>query len=305
MIGVIFTGGTIGSSISDGYISTDPEMRYMLLKMYKESCGYDDFVTDAPCTILSENINCNDFVIIANAVHKMMIGNVEGIILTHGSDTIQYTASFLSCIEEFTHIPVMVVCSNYVLTDNRANGLRNFSAAVDFIRNKCGNGVFVPYTGRDGITKIYYGNTLLRHHIYSDEIYTVNDCCYGDYAEGGFSPSGQANPCKNKLFPVPAGHGIYSDVLILYPYPGMKYPDIKEYKAVILCTYHSGTICTASEKLKEFMQNAVRYNIPVYLVGNGDGTDYESCRLYDGLGIKILKNITEITAYTELILQIN
>lgn len=61
----------------------------------------------------------------------MMIGNVEGIILTHGSDTIQYTASFLSCIEEFTHIPVMVVCSNYVLTDNRANGLRNFSAAVD------------------------------------------------------------------------------------------------------------------------------------------------------------------------------
>mgnify|MGYP003196176702 CR=1 FL=1 len=46
MIGVIFTGGTIGSSISDGYISTDPEMRYMLLKMYKESCGYDDFVTD-------------------------------------------------------------------------------------------------------------------------------------------------------------------------------------------------------------------------------------------------------------------
>ena len=39
MIGVIFTGGTIGSSISDGYISTDSEMRYMLLKMYKESCG--------------------------------------------------------------------------------------------------------------------------------------------------------------------------------------------------------------------------------------------------------------------------
>lgn len=116
MIGVIFTGGTIGSSISDGYISTDPEMRYMLLKMYKESCGYDDFVTDAPCTILSENINCSDFVIIAKAVHKMMLGNVEGIILTHGSDTIQYTASFLSCIEEFTHIPVMVVCSNYVLT---------------------------------------------------------------------------------------------------------------------------------------------------------------------------------------------
>lgn len=65
-----FTGGTIGSSISDGYISTDPEMRYMLLKMYKESCGYDDFVTDAPCTILSENINCSDFVIIAKAVHK-------------------------------------------------------------------------------------------------------------------------------------------------------------------------------------------------------------------------------------------
>lgn len=82
----------------------------------------------------------------------------------------------------------------------------------------------------------------------------MNDCCYGDYAEGEFSPSGQANPCKNKLFPVPAGHGKYSDVLILYPYPGMKYPDIKEYKAVILCTYHSGTICTASEKLKEFMQ---------------------------------------------------
>lgn len=37
MIGVIFTGGTIGSSISDGYISTDPEMRYMLLKCIKRA----------------------------------------------------------------------------------------------------------------------------------------------------------------------------------------------------------------------------------------------------------------------------
>ena len=66
---------------------------------------------------------------------ELGITKVDGIILTHGSDTIQYTAALLSYVLK-PEIPVMIVCSNYVLEDEKANGFDNFCAAVDFIKNK-------------------------------------------------------------------------------------------------------------------------------------------------------------------------
>lgn len=305
MIGVIFTGGTIGSSINGDYISTDNTKPYKLIDMYEKKYGSEEFVTDSPCEILSENITCKDYGLIVSSVQRMIESGVDGVILTHGSDTIQYTAALLSYVID-TDIPIMIVCSNYVLEDKRANGLKNFYAAVDFIKNNYKTGVFVPYAGSDGITRIFYGSNILKHDIYSDELRTLGDAYYGDYAEGHFVESGKNNPCIiEKKYRLPEKLTEYSDVLVINPYPGIKYPDPEGYKAVLHTTYHSGTICTGLEDLTVFTQKAKDKKIPVYLLGTGTGIEYESCKEYEKLGLIVLPYMTEISAYIEIWLMNN
>lgn len=300
MTGVIFTGGTIGSSDNGDYISTDSAKSYKLISMYEKEYGKEEFLTDRPCEILSENITCRDYDVIVAAVQKMMEEGVDGIILTHGSDTIQYTAALLSYVIR-DEIPIMIVCSNYVLEDDRANGINNFRAAVDFINNKYGKGVFVPYTGADGITRIFYGNNILKHDIYSDELRALGEIYYGYYEGECFTKCKKDNPCViTGTYSLPAKKSDFSEVLVINPYPGMKYPDPEGYTAVLHTTYHSGTICTTTEDLYSFARKAKEKNIPVYLLGTNNGTEYESCKEYTKLGFINLPHITEISAYIEI-----
>ena len=54
---VIFTGGTIGSTVSDGYISTDASKTYKLLELYKpRNHHHVTFDIVEPYTLLSENL---------------------------------------------------------------------------------------------------------------------------------------------------------------------------------------------------------------------------------------------------------
>lgn len=300
MIGVIFTGGTIGSSVNGDYISTDDSKAYKLIDMYEKKYGSEGFITDKPCEILSENITCKEYYVIVDAINKMIATGVDGIILTHGSDTIQYTASVLSYVME-EKLPIMIVCSNYVLEDNRANGLKNFHAAVDFIKNKYGVGVFVPYFGKDGITRIFYGNAILKHDAYSDELRGFEGKYYGDYAEGYFVESGNDNPTPvNRVYKLPDSKKELSDILIINPYPGIKYPDPTGYSAVLHTTYHSGTICTKSKNLYKFAKKCREQNIPMYILGTLEGIEYESCKAYESLEFRLLPHMSEISAYVVL-----
>lgn len=57
---VIFTGGTIGSSLNDGWISTDNKAKRYLLECYKKNSTRDiTFIEKEPYSILSENL-CAD-----------------------------------------------------------------------------------------------------------------------------------------------------------------------------------------------------------------------------------------------------
>ena len=53
----------------------------------------------------------------------------DGIIITHGTDTLQYTSAMLGYMFDDVSIPIVLVSSNYVLEDKRANGLINLSKA--------------------------------------------------------------------------------------------------------------------------------------------------------------------------------
>lgn len=297
---VIFTGGTIGSRLNDGYISPDAASNREIINNYVDKYGrMVEFSQLEPTTILSENSNCNFIMTVAKCVRDNYEG-YQGIIITHGSDTIQYTAAALWYTCNQFKIPVMLVCSNYILSDNRANGNENFAMAVDYIVNKRTPGVYVPYANEPGRVDVHRGDLLMPHNMYSHKLYSLEDHVQGTYVNGTYYESNNTEVTP-ETFPIVDNNREESGVLWINSYPGQNYSySLPEYKAVLITTYHSGTICTASKSLISFIKKAGQNNIPVYIIGNESAIDYESCRLYDSLGINVLPKMSPIAAYIML-----
>ena len=291
----VFTGGTIGSSLSKGAISPNAENAFLLLKLYREKYGAAEFDTVAPYTILSENLSAEYLEKLRSCVEDNLNSGYDGIVVTHGTDTLQYSAAYLDLTLGLIETPVVLVSSNYPLPDSRANGLENFAAAVDFIRSKQGRGVFVSYLNRgDAGAAIHRGAEVLPHQPFDDRIFSLFDNIYGTVISGEFVK----NPDYRERERARLSGKLSGRVIFLRPYVGMTYPEIPgDTKAVLLEGWHSGTLPTAHSELCE---KAKERGVPVYLTGSMPGFEYESKRLFDSLGIKVLPPMSPIAAYVML-----
>lgn len=311
---VIFTGGTIGSSAKDGYISPDGNTRYQLLTMYRETTkDLQEFDVDMPYTVLSENLDGSHMTELVQSLnHHIKSEKYAGIIVTHGTDTLQYTAAAAGILFSEISIPVILVSSNYPLEDERANGLTNFVAAVEYIKNNGHPGVYVSYQNRGQEVKIFLACSLLRYDIYSDEIRNLAEMT----VENSINP--QLHHTKTFLYEqggenekiilthnnIDLSHfdfGKTSPIKYILPYPGMQYEMPGEgTKAILFGSYHSGTIQTASHELQSFCKNIKERNIPMYICGVPEGIGYESTKYYEMLGINVLPYGTDIYWYMRL-----
>ena len=252
---------------------------------------------------------------------------IQGIIVTHGTDSLAYTAAILQYIFSYSRIPIVLVSSDYVLTDPRANGLTNFSHAVDFIRhahissnkaneNICINqdtssvaGVFVSYCNKGGLPMIHRGNRLQNVITYSADVYSILDSWYGKFENDRFF----LNPnykIKDKIkSPFLENSELIADtksIVCLKAAPGLTYPALTDqHKAVLFEGYHSGTI-PIDENLKKFALTAASLQIPIYLTGLTESADhYETVEQYLKLGICPLVNRSTISQYCKLWLTIS
>ena len=132
---VIFTGGTIGSTIDKNVINVSDDAKHLLIQMYKElpEVQQVDFDIISPINILSENVTIEDWIKIVDSIKEQNLSEYSGIVITYGTDTLGYFANILKYMLHKMEIPVMIVSSNKVLTHPGANGLDNFKMAVDFI----------------------------------------------------------------------------------------------------------------------------------------------------------------------------
>ena len=303
---VVFTGGTIGSSVdSDGYFSPDQNKGYKLLNLYAEKYGDTEvsFETAMPIRILSEQLNSNYLYTIISFVKEKINEDYDGIIVTHGTDTVQYSASALGYALGNECIPVVLVSSNYILEDSRMNGLDNFKGAVDFICEKKYKGVFVSYRNPSKELTIHRATRLLAHNPYVDDLYSVYNSYVGTYLENGFVANESFFEMKDQM-EVFANlwNGSFGSVIWLQSHPGMAWDkiDIENAQAILVSAYHSGTLNTDSRELISIAEQAQKLRVPIYLVGAVEEAVYSSKKTYDELGIKILPVMAPISAYMKL-----
>lgn len=338
---VILTGGTILSAVSGEYIGLNENQGSALLQMYTEYTAKPvHFDCVSPYTILSENLNGSHIQRLIDCIHSYIPDTCapdktyDGIIIAHGTDTLQYTAAGL--YHEFKHcgLPIVLVSSNYVLEDVRANGFANFAAAVSFIRQHLGNGVYIAYQNNSvwgELSPVYfhYGNRVLPYAVYSDTLHSINDSYFckilpqmhGEYVDyetyelNTKADTSISSPDETSALPENSG------ILMLHAAPGMYYPNPeKDIKAVLLITYHSGTLPTDDRYFCDFVQKAHAMEIPVYVLGapavsvsttmedmpvpecsdtSSDNTKlpYESTARYEELHLKLLPVMSPADAY--------
>ena len=310
----IFTGGTIGSVVNEsGYIGPKEGTPFRLLQLYREKFGDDiEFVEREPYRILSENLSADNLLLLVKTITEVISQkDIQGIIVTHGTDTLQYTSAVLGYVFANAGIPVVLVSSNYVLDDERANGLVNLQYGIEFIKGRYGKGVFVSYCNQGEMPTIHRATRLQPPVPYSDYVSSICDTWYGRFENGKY----RANPKYTVMEETVSMFESVEEVQLLpasnqivriVPYVGMEYPELQlESKVILHGSFHSGTICM-DDKLRLFAKKAKEKEIPFYLTGLLSGEKaYETVQSYKELGIISLQTSAEISQYCKLWLAIS
>jgi len=299
---VLFTGGTIGSASKDGVISPDKSNRFKLIDMYCEQFR-GDVTWDCKeiYQILSENLDGKHMTELVGAVNEAVESHCyDGIIVTHGTDTLQCSAAMLEYVFSDVGIPIILVSSDYCLEDERANGLINFNYAVKYIEGGNRAGVYVSYCNKGGKPMIHRGSCLQNPISYSADVQSIQGELVGTFEGDTFIPNEKVDWTRidsrleqvriNCLYGLNKSNIDFSEaegkIAAIRALPGMRYPLLdKQVKAVIIEAYHSGTICV-DKRLEDFIEDAGELDIPVYLVGLADtGEEYETVEEYRRLGV--------------------
>jgi len=303
----IFTGGTIGSTLKDGnVIATDEKKSYKIIEAYGKKYTIDfEYDVCEPYTELSENNTGEHIRMLSTCIRSKLDCGYDGIIITHGTDTLQYSAAAIGYLLGLDSVPVCLVSANRPIEHERSNALDNLHGAISLIKNGESRGVFVTYRNDNSkVVRVHRATRLIGSKAFSDDVSSIFGCIYG-WFDSDFNLIKNENylELKDEISPLPVCDisDFSNGVSVLFPYTGMIYPDIdSNTKYILLNTYHSGTINTKSESAKAFFKKAKDMGVTVYCVGIPEGPEYQSSKSFEELGIIPLKNVSPVAAYVKL-----
>ncbi len=302
----IFTGGTIGSTQVGDVISADESKSYGIIAAYNGKYPIDfEYDTYEPYTELSENNTGAHLRMLSESVRNNLHKGYDGIIVTHGTDTLQYSAAAVGYAIGLDTIPVCFVSANRPIENPKSNALDNLRGAVRFIECKGGKGAFVIYRN-DGEDTVYAhrATRLLAGVAFADTVGSIYGDFYGEFDKDfNFSRNGKYKEAHDEQMPLDfSAIGERSEGIFVFPcYTGMAYPTLSDgIKHVILNTYHSGTVNTKSRAAREFFLGLRDRGVKVFASGVLEGPEYESATEFEELGIIRARSISPVSLYIKL-----
>ncbi len=252
----ILTGGTIGS-ISDGeIIDVNERASVILIDKYYEKYGREDeFSLVQPINIAGENLETKHWEILINFILEYNIDGYDGIIITHGSDTLSYSSAMLSMCLCHLPVPIILTASNYTVLDERSNALNNFHSAVLMIKS-FSRGVFTVFGDKIGKSRVFLPTRILEADGLNDTFQSFGGKELGFMNDGKFEFTDLlTNPDKaeieQKREAILSGRlTLNKKVIFIRQYPGLDFSNIiidKNVGAVLLMTYHSQTARTVGK----------------------------------------------------------
>lgn len=319
---VIFTGGTIGSKKQEQGIDVYDAAAYDLIHMYQQSSGarHVELEPLQPLNLLSENLIPDDWLTLIACLKDVDFTSYRGIIITHGSDTIPYTAACISFVFRHSPIPIVLTASNFPLDHPQSNGLRNFTNAIDLILDRPIPGIFTVFENDLGESVVYLGTRMMQSEHFTDQFPSTYSVPFGHMknqrlirTDHPLNPTfEQVAAPRTPRWPVEAIR-FSSEILYIKPYPGLnyKYYDFTYHKpkAVLHDLFHSGTACTRRTdgqmtSLSQFIDYCQSHEVDVYIcpIKNASGDLYASSVQLIEAGAIPIENTSMESALVKLML---
>jgi len=144
LISILHTGGTIASKVdysTGAVIAQFTESD--ILRLFPEIKELANISSKLIRNMQSEMIRFAHYNLLAKAVEEEVKKGADGIILTHGTDTLHYTAAALAFALENIGIPVILVGSQRSSDRGSSDSALNLLAAAQFIVNSEFTGVAI------------------------------------------------------------------------------------------------------------------------------------------------------------------
>lgn len=307
---LVFTGGTIGSQLQNGSIDTDKTAGFKLIQLFQQhDTGHAQvkFKTLQPLQILSENLHPEAWRQLIAAIAAEDLSEFDGIIVTHGTDTLAFTAATLGLYFNDLPIPMLLVSSNFPLENSDGNGLENFLCAIEYIRQRRQPGVFVPYRNPRQSMHVHIATRLSSCLPLSGDFISVQNKVFLSFENGEFRRHHNLPVLQNKPIKL---QNRFARVLLVKPYPGLNYQDFKldGIDVVLHDLYHSGTACVSQQwgarhSLITFSEQCRQRGIPLYLAPSiKSEAAYSSTRELLAHGAKMIWNTSLEASYAKVAL---
>ncbi|MEE3449570.1 MAG: asparaginase domain-containing protein [Acutalibacteraceae bacterium] len=310
---VVFTGGTIGSEIINGVADVSQNVSNSLLSGIKAG-----FECVSPFSILSENSTPETLSKLCNFMLSVPFEKYDGVVITHGSDTLAYSSAVLGLALSWVNAPVVITAADSVLSMPASNGKKNFSAAVNFIldfkrKNHTNTGVFTVWQNKGEMPAVYLSTRLNEADGFTDS-----------FSSWGGVPFGYMNgerfervcdtvnpPCtvpqSTLSFLKGASLNLSPDICMIDSYVGLDFSSlcIRDKRAVLLRLYHSATACTIGEKLSvdRLIEQCNEYDTDIYVYPAKQKVyEYSSEEVFRNSSVRRLYSIGKCAAYSKLML---
>lgn len=272
----ITTGGTIASVSSNSGLV--PGQNAAQLKELLGSLILDTEIELIDLfTLDSSNIQPEEWKIIATKIDEIHT-QCDGVVLTHGTDTMAYTASALSYMLEGIDIPVVLTGSQLPLLHPLSDGIENLRSAFAMASSKV-PGVFIAFN-----RKIILGTRAVKVRTQGfDAFESVNQKLAGIIDSRGLTINSKV--VNFPFRPYQLHSEICQDVILIKLIPGMNprifdsLIDLK-IKGVIVEAFGVGGLSYIRRDLTAKLEMLIKHNIAVVvcsqcLYENSDFSRYE------------------------------
>jgi L-asparaginase len=299
---ILATGGTIASKKSEEGFVPSIDSEDILLYIPGFAKEYEIVTKDIFC-LDSSNIQPEEWVTIANSIHNSY-KDYDGIVVTHGTDTMAYTTSVLTYILRNIPIPIVVTGSQLPITNPLTDAIENLKLALTMASTGI-SGVFLAFN-----RKVILGCRGVKIRTTGfDAFESVN---YPDIAT---LDSKGLNINENAL---PQNQGDYSfnnnlcsNVFLIKLTPGLE-PKIfdklleLDYKGIVIEAFGIGGLHFINRDLVSQLENLANKNIPIVvssqcLYERSDFSIYQTGKKILRKGVIQALDMTTEAAVTKLI----
>ncbi|HJJ44294.1 MAG TPA: Glu-tRNA(Gln) amidotransferase subunit GatD [Methanocorpusculum sp.] len=165
LLSIVSTGGTIASTVDyrTGAVSSKFTAED-IIRNIPELAEIARYHTVQPCNILSENMNPEKWQILARTIAFEINNGAQGVIVTHGTDTMLYSAAAVSFMLD-TPVPVIFVgaqrSADRPSSDNAMNAVCAAKAAVSDLGEVA---VCMHATSNDMVCAIHRATRVRKSH---------------------------------------------------------------------------------------------------------------------------------------------